>query len=120
MLKLLIKRRMAIRKNNLARNERFMLFIIICWLGLIFLALTLPGALKRRNRSLRAGPHLSDAGTPDLIKSQSADYSPLARDRLEVLELWEKCHENPDLPPPIPPSKPHSYFGDEKGKDIVD
>lgn len=48
------------------------------------------------------------------------NYSPLARDRLEVLELWEKCSNDHRLPAPIAPTKPHPYFGDESGKDTVD
>jgi|SRR5580698_7966838 hypothetical protein len=98
-----------------------MLFIIICWLGLIFVTLTLPGALRRRKGVANpVAPVINDVEAESRSRKSDKDYSPLARDRLEVLESWEKCHDNPNLPAPISPSKPHPYFGDESGRDVVD
>jgi hypothetical protein len=50
-------------------------------------------------------------------KQKDREFSPLARDRLEVLEIWEKCANDPNCSPPIPPTKPHPYFGDAGSSD---
>jgi hypothetical protein len=98
-----------------------MLFIIICWVGLIFVAVTLPGALRRRKGvPNQVTPVVNDVQIDSGSRQSAKDYSPLARDRLEVLESWEKCHEDTNLPAPIPPTKPHPYFGDECGRDLID
>ncbi|HEU6448282.1 MAG TPA: hypothetical protein VFV23_07590 [Verrucomicrobiae bacterium] len=93
-----------------------MVFEIICWVGLLFVVLALPGALRKRRGDVRFVRPFANDASPD-VQSQT---SPLARDRLEVLELWEKCSEDSKQPAPIPPAKPHPYFGDEKGRDVVD
>jgi len=95
-----------------------MVFEIICWIGLIFVVLTLPGALRRRGSANSIPPVINDVTTNH--RQNNPDFSPLARDRLEVLELWEKCSNDSSLPAPIPPTKPHSYFGDESGPDKID
>ena len=100
----------------------------ICWAALIFLVLTLPGALRRRHRvvnppnspeGVEASPTEKEDNRPYWQKNPSA--SVLARDRLEVLEMWGRNHDDPmNSPAPIPPAKPHPYFGDESGKDNID
>lgn len=98
-----------------------MIFMLIVWAGLIFVALTLPSALRRRGGvANRIRPIINDVVPNRPYWQKDPDFSPLARDRLEVLELWEKCSNDPSFPPPIPPTKPHHYFGDERGPDVVD
>ena len=102
--------------------------MLICWVGLIFVALALPGALRRSGRianskvirnDVETNPAETEDNRPYWQKDPSA--TALARDRLEVLEIWAKNNEDPmNAPAPIAPTKPHIYFGDESGKDIVD
>lgn len=91
-----------------------MVFMLICLAGLIFVALTLPGALRRRRGVANfIPPVVNDVTLKPTFWQKDSGFSALARDRLETLELWEKCNSDPDFPPPIPPTKPHPYFGDE-------
>jgi hypothetical protein len=91
-----------------------MVFMLICLAGLIFVALTLPGALRRRRGAANVVPPvINDVTAKPTFWQKDPDFSALARDRLETLELWEKCNNDPDFPPPIPPAKPHPYFGGE-------
>lgn len=90
-----------------------MIFEVICLIGLIFVVVTLPGALRRRDHGAkRILPVINDTVSTESTHKNS-DSSPLARDRQEVLELWERCSNETDLPAPIPPAKPHPYFGGE-------
>lgn len=88
--------------------------MLICLAGLIFVALTLPGALRRRRGGANfVPPVINDVTSKPTFWQKDPDFSPLARDRLETLELWEKSSTDPDFPPPIPPVKPYPYFGGE-------
>jgi hypothetical protein len=98
-----------------------MIFVLICLCGLVFVALTLPGALRRRSgKTNRIPPVINNVTTTSPFWRKDPCFSPLARDRLEVLEIWEKCTSDPNFPGPIPPTKPHPYFGDESGPDKID
>lgn len=100
--------------------------MLICFSGLLFVALTLPKALRKENRQNNEFegddifPITNDVKSRRSCWEKDPYYSPLARDRLEVLESWEKCNNDPRLPAPIPPTKPHPYFGDESGPDRID
>jgi hypothetical protein len=86
-----------------------MVFELICLAGLIFVVLTLPGALRRGGGAGRIPPVINDVKPS---RSWQNSNPALARDRLEVLEMWEKNTADPmNFPAPIPPTKPHSYFG---------
>lgn len=98
-----------------------MIFELICLAGLIFVIVKLPGVLRRRgNGTNRVPPVINDVVPNRPYWQKDPDFSPLARDRQEVLELWEKSSNDPSFPPPIPPTKPHPYFGDEASCDEVD
>lgn len=89
-----------------------MVFMLICLAGLIFVALALPGALRRRGGS-NCNPHVSNDKETNIPYWQK-NNSHLTADRLEYHELWEKHNDDPmNFPPPIPPTKPHPYFGNE-------
>jgi hypothetical protein len=89
-----------------------MVFELICLAGLIFVVLTLPGALRRRGDVVNSIPPVVNDVKPS--RSWQNSNPALARDRLEVLEMWEKNTTDPmNFPAPIPPTKPHSYFGSE-------
>jgi hypothetical protein len=95
---------------------------IICLFGLIFAAIAIVKWLRRSDNSRNRG-HISlvnNVTSNPPFWEKRPDYSPLARDRLEVLEGWEKCGDDSSLPPPIAPTKPHPYFGDESGPDKID
>ncbi|MGH7988676.1 MAG: hypothetical protein ACREDS_00570 [Limisphaerales bacterium] len=101
--------------------------ILICLAILILVMRVL--WVARRRQSVPDDDVESGDETPSLINEvedgrsyweKDPNYSPLARDRLEVLELWEKCSNDPRLPAPIPPTKPHPYFGVESGPDTID
>ena len=82
--------------------------------------LTLPGALRRREGvANRVLPVINDVNPKPTFWQKDPDFSPLARDRLETLEVWEKCNNDSDFPPPIPPTKPHPYFGGEANSDEI-
>jgi hypothetical protein len=96
-----------------------MVFEIICLVGLVFVVLTLPGALRRRNGVSNPIPPVVNNVKPS--RSWMNPTSALARDRLEVLEMWEKNAADPtNFPAPIPPTKPHSYFGGESNSADTD
>jgi hypothetical protein len=98
-----------------------MVFEIICLVGLIFVVVTLPGALRRRGgKANHVPPVINDVVSDRTHWQKDPAFSPLARDRQEVLELWEKCGNDSSFPPPIPPAKPHSYFGSEAGPAEMD
>ena len=92
-----------------------MIFVTICLVGLVFVALTLPSALRKRpvQDTDDAPPFIVDLKPNRSCREKDPDFSPLARDRQEVLEIWEKCSNDPSCPPPIPPVKPTVYFGNE-------
>jgi hypothetical protein len=86
-----------------------MIFMLICLGGFIFVIVTLPRALMNRH---------TDAVNPvplngeDESKRPAWQRNPLARDRLECLEMWAEHDADPlNVPPPIPPSHPTKYFG---------
>jgi hypothetical protein len=95
-----------------------MIFEIICLVGLVFVVLTLPKALRRSggvggnaNANNHVPPVINDV-EPNLSFRQNTDV--LAVDRVEYFELLEQHYADPlNIPPPIPPSKPHSYWGNE-------
>ena len=67
-----------------------MVFEIICFAGLVFVVLTLPGALRRRGGvAHRISPMINDA-SPNLT-----DTNVLAADRAEYYELLEKHSADP-------------------------
>ena len=92
-----------------------MVFMLICLAGLIFVALTLPGALRRRGGvANRIPPVVNDVVPKRAYWRKNPATTALARDRLEVLEMWSKNNADPmNYPAPIPPAKPHPYFGGE-------
>lgn len=85
-----------------------MILAIVFWAGLVFIVVVLVKGLQRPNRVGNIPPVIYD-----VKPNRSCDCSPLARDRQEVLEIWEKCANDPNCPPPIPPVKPTVYFGNE-------
>jgi hypothetical protein len=94
-----------------------MIFILICFAGLMFVVLALSGAARRRdsgtNDSVNDIPPVINEVEPSLPDWQK-DTNVLAADRAEYFELLEKHSADPlNLPPPIPPSKPHPYWGNE-------
>ncbi len=90
-----------------------MVFEIICFVGLVFVVLTLPGALRRRDGVANRVPPLNNDVEPNLSFRQK-DTNVLAADRAEYFELLEKHSADPlNIPPPILPSKPHPYWGNE-------
>jgi hypothetical protein len=96
-----------------------MVFMLICLVGLIFVVVTLPGALRRRGGAVNCIPR--DVTDVKPSRSWQNSNSALARDRLEVLEMWEKNNADPmNFPAPIPPSKPHPYFGGESNSAETD
>jgi hypothetical protein len=85
---------------------------IIFWIVLVFGIVALVKGLQQSGRVVKN----TDDAPPfiiDVKPRRSCDISPLARDRQEVLEIWEKCADDPSCPPPIPPVKPTVYFGNE-------
>lgn len=90
-----------------------MVFEVICLSGLIFLLVTLPGALRKRHGSANRVPPVINNISPTRPYWQNSKTA-LARDRQEVLEMWAKNNADPkNFPAPIPPTKPHPYFGGE-------
>ncbi len=88
-----------------------MIFEIICWAGLIFVALTLPGALRRRGNGANRVPRVISDVEPNPPRQNT---NVLAADRAEYYDLLEQHIADPlNVPPPILPSKPHSYWGNE-------
>jgi hypothetical protein len=81
--------------------------------GLVFIIVVLVKGLQRPNRVANRG------GVPPIIndddfcrRSKNADV--LATDNAEYYNLLEKHSADPlHVPPPIPPSKPHPYWGNE-------
>jgi hypothetical protein len=73
-----------------------------------FIIFVLVKGLQRPSRVRNIPPVIND-----VKPRQSCNVSPLARDRQEVLEIWEKCASDSSCPPPIPPVKPTVYFGNE-------
>jgi hypothetical protein len=90
---------------------------IIFWIVFVFIIVVLVKGLQRPSRVVKntddAPPFIVDVEPSRSIWEKDADFSPLARDRQEVLEIWEKCTNDPSCPPPIPPVKPTVYFGNE-------
>ena len=85
--------------------------MLICFAGLIFVALTLPGALRKRNGRSNCVPPVINDGEKNVSRG-SKDVTILAADRAEYFDLWGENIADPlHFPPPVPPSKPHSYFG---------
>lgn len=89
---------------------------IIFWIVLTFIIVVLVKGLNRPAHAANdddAPPFIIDVEPSRSIWEKDPDFSPLARDRQEVLEIWEKCADDPSCPPPIPPVKPTAYFGDD-------
>jgi hypothetical protein len=99
-----------------------MVFEIICLMGLIFVVVTLPGALRRRGGGAsHVPPVINDVVPSQPYWQKKPTATALARDRQEVLEMWAKNNADPNnFPAPIPPTKPHPYFGNEANADEVD
>jgi hypothetical protein len=100
-----------------------MVFEIICLVGLIFVAVTLPSALRRRGGVANNDNISTDNDVEPKIshKPKNTTTTVLAADRMEYFELWDKHNADPlHVPPPIPPTKPHPYFGNEANADEVD
>jgi hypothetical protein len=91
---------------------------IICLLGLVFAIIAVAKWLRQGSDSGRIPPVINNTNSNPPIWKKNSDFSPLARDRQEVLEIWEKCANDPSFPPPIPPIKPTVYFGNETVSDI--
>ena len=95
-----------------------MIFMLICLVGLIFVVVTLPGALRRRGPVL---PVINKVKPKRFYWQKNPPSTALARDRLETLEMWEENNADPmNFPAPIAPAKPHPYFGVEAGPDKID
>lgn len=100
-----------------------MVFMLICLAGLIFVGLTLPGALRRRGGvviDVDGQTEVNDMEPNRPYWQKNPSTTALARDRLEVLEMWSKNNADPmNSPAPIAPTKPHPYFGGEANSDEI-
>jgi hypothetical protein len=82
--------------------------------GLVFIIVVLVKGLSRPSRVANRGgnipPVINDADNSRRLD----DTNILAADRAEYFDLLEKHSADPlHIPPPIPPSKPHPYWGNE-------
>lgn len=81
--------------------------------SLVFIIVVLVKGLQRPNRIANNG------GIPPVINNDDFCRPPknvdvLATDNAEYYNLLEKHSADPlHVPPPIPPSKPHPYWGNE-------
>jgi hypothetical protein len=94
-----------------------MILGIVFWIVLVFVIVVLVKGLQRPSRVAKGRrnipPVINDVTSNQSIWEKDPDFSPLARDRQEVLEIWEKCASDSSCPLPIPPVKPTIYFGNE-------
>ena len=91
-----------------------MIFALIWLVVLLIVGRILFRGSPRQGNAVNIVPPVITDVEPSLPYWQKdPEFSPLARDRLETLETWEKSNADPDFPPPIPPSHPHPYFGGE-------
>jgi hypothetical protein len=99
-----------------------MIFDVLGLAGLVFIIVALVKGLQRPSRVANNGgnipPVINDVEPSRSCWEKEPDFSPLARDRQEVLEIWEKCSNDPSFLPPIPPVKPTIYFGNETVSDV--
>ncbi|MGH7942615.1 MAG: hypothetical protein ACREDS_15560 [Limisphaerales bacterium] len=93
-----------------------MILGIVFWIGLAFIIVVLVKGLQRPNRTANDGgnipPVINDADSNN--RRWLNDTNILAADRAEYFNLLEKHSADPlHIPAPIPPSKPHPYWGNE-------
>lgn len=89
---------------------------IIFLSGLVLVFVVLIKGLRQwatSDTTVNVPPKIVEIHPKPSIWEKDPNFSPLARDRQEVLEIYEKCANDPSCPPPIPPVKPTVYFGNE-------
>jgi hypothetical protein len=93
-----------------------MILGIVFWIVLAFIILVLVKGLQRPSRIANNGGNIppvindTDSNNPRRLN----DTNILAAGRAEYFDLLEKHSADPlHVPPPIPPSKPHPYWGNE-------
>lgn len=93
-----------------------MILGIVFWIVLVLVFVVLIKGLRQwatSDTTVNVPREIVEVQSKPSIWQKDPDFSPLARDRQEVLEIWEKCANDPSCPPPIPPVKPTVYFGNE-------
>ena len=85
--------------------------------GLVFIIVTLVKGLQRPSRVANNGRNIPPVINDSDFCPPSKNVDVLATDNAEYYNLLEKHTADPlHVPPPIPPSKPHSYWGN--GADV--
>lgn len=93
-----------------------MILGIVFWIVLVLVFIVLIKGLRQwatSDTTVKVPREIVEVKSKPSIWQKDPNFSPLARDRQEVLEIWEKCANDPSCPPPIPPVKPTVYFGNE-------